>query len=50
MIVADPNNTKVKIWVPENDNIVLDKSKTIKVILNVDPETAREAAENHLHC
>ena len=43
MVVANPSKTKVRMWVPEDDNIVLDKQKNIKVILNVSPEISREA-------
>ncbi len=37
MVVADPTNTKVRIWIPEKDNVVIDPKTPIKVFLNVDP-------------
>jgi hypothetical protein len=43
MIVSDPNLTKVRIWIPESDNIILDPAIPIKVFLNINPEISREA-------
>lgn len=37
MTIAKTDQVKVKIWVPEADNIALDKNQPIKVFLNVDP-------------
>jgi hypothetical protein len=42
--INDPNNTKLRIWIPEDDNILLDPEKHIKVVLNIDPAKAYEAA------
>jgi HlyD family secretion protein/Biotin-lipoyl like len=41
--INDPKDTKVKIWIPEDDNVVLDPEKPIKVFLNVSPETSYAA-------
>ena len=38
MTISNPNQTKIRIWVPENDNITLNKNKNVKIILNIDPE------------
>ncbi|MDF2577172.1 MAG: hypothetical protein K0S74_656 [Chlamydiales bacterium] len=35
--IADPSETKVRMWIPESDNIVLNQNKPIKVFLNVSP-------------
>lgn len=43
MTLANTDKTKVRIWIPESDNVELIKDRTIKVILNVDPEKTREA-------
>ncbi len=43
MVVADPNNTKVRIWIPERDNVVIDPNTSIKVFLNVDPAKTYQA-------
>lgn len=43
MVIANPLLTKVRMSVPEDDNVVLDMSKPIKVILNVSPEIGHPA-------
>lgn len=43
LLIADPNQTKIRFWVPEGDNVVLDYKKPITVFLNKDPEKNREA-------
>lgn len=43
MSINDPKNTKVKIWIPEDDNIILDPEKPIKVVLNIDPAHSYQA-------
>ncbi len=48
LIVSDPNNTKVKMWLPEDDNVVLDHSKAVKVFLNVRPGTSYEARISYI--
>ncbi len=37
MVVSKPGDTKVRIWVPERDNVVIRKDRPIKVILNINP-------------
>jgi len=41
--INDPKNTKIRIWIPENDNVVLDPGTTIKVFLNINPEDSYNA-------
>ncbi len=43
MVIADQLNTKVKMWIPENDNVVLRFDIPVKVYLNISPETSYEA-------
>lgn len=43
LTINDPNNTKVKIWIPEDDNIVLDPDKPIKIVLNINPSHSYDA-------
>ena len=43
LMIINPNRTKVRLWIPEDDNIPLDFSKPIKVFLNVSPTLTREA-------
>ncbi len=43
MSVNDPTNTKIRIWIPEDDNVVLDKEQPVKIFLNVSPEDSYEA-------
>lgn len=48
LALSDPAKTKVRIWIPENDNIVLNSQKPIKVYLNIRPETGYEAKINYI--
>lgn len=48
MMLADPQMTKVRIWVPESDNIVIDFKKPIKVFLNTNPENSYKAQLNYI--
>lgn len=41
--INNPSDTKIRIWIPESDNIVLEKDKPIKIILNIEPETSHAA-------
>jgi multidrug resistance efflux pump len=43
MIVSNPAQTKIKIWVPENDNIPLNPNEQIKVFLNTTPTRSDKA-------
>jgi len=36
--INNPNDTKVRIWIPESDNIVLDPEIAAKIFLNIEPE------------
>ncbi|SCA63879.1 Uncharacterized protein SCG7086_BH_00070 [Chlamydiales bacterium SCGC AG-110-P3] len=48
LIISDPKNTKIKIWIAEDDNVILDPDQPVKVFLNINPETSREARLNHV--
>ncbi len=41
--INDPKDTKVRIWIPEDDNIVLDEEKPIRVVLNINPSKSYDA-------
>ena len=43
MMIVSSKNTKVKIWIPENDNVLLNQDKEMKIILNINPGTTRNA-------
>lgn len=36
--INNPNDTKVRIWIPESDNIILETDEVVKVFLNIQPE------------
>lgn len=36
--VDDPTKTKLKIWIPEDDNVILNPDNLVKIYLNIDPE------------
>lgn len=40
MVLSDAFKTKVRMWIPEEDNIIIDINKPIKVFLNVHPATS----------
>lgn len=46
--VNDPKNTKIKIWIPEDDNVVLDPETPIKVFLNINPEESYQAKVTYI--
>lgn len=39
----NPKNTKIKIWIPEDDNIIIDSEQPIKIVLNIDPARTYQA-------
>lgn len=43
MMISEPSQTKIRIWIPENDNISITETKPIKIILNVMPENTFHA-------
>lgn len=38
MMIADLSKTKIKMWIPENDNVDINPTEQIKIFLNVYPE------------
>lgn len=43
LIVSDPAQTKIKIWISESDNVPLDPKKDIKIFLNISPTSSYQA-------
>ena len=43
MMIVDPERTKLRIWLPEHDNINFDWDKPLTVILDSDPSSSRTA-------
>lgn len=43
LMVVLPYNTKVKAWIPEQDNVEFDREAPVDVLLNAFPESARLA-------
>lgn len=43
LVVSDPSQTKIRIWLPENDNISLAPSRNVDIFLNADPENTYPA-------
>ncbi|MFN4173978.1 MAG: efflux RND transporter periplasmic adaptor subunit [Parachlamydiaceae bacterium] len=48
MMIGDPNDTEVKIWIPESDNINLDLGADVKVILNAEPGSSYKAKLSYI--
>jgi multidrug resistance efflux pump len=46
--VSDPSETKISIWIPEDDNIALDSSKQTRIMLNVSPEETFEGKLDYI--
>ena len=38
MVISDPTSTKIKLWIPEGDNIILNKNAEVSIFLNIRPE------------
>lgn len=48
MMIINPKSTRVRFWIPENDNIPLDLDRPIQVFLNVTPTLDRKARINFI--
>lgn len=48
LMISNPEKTKVRIWIPEADNVVLDNKKKLKIFLNVSPEQSRKASLSYV--
>lgn len=44
LMISNGQNTKLRIWLPENDNIILDPKKDIKIFLNIEPDVSYRAS------
>lgn len=38
MAISNPEFSKIKMWLPEGDNVAIDPSKYVKIYLNISPE------------
>ncbi|MBB63805.1 MAG: hypothetical protein CMO81_01950 [Waddliaceae bacterium] len=38
LTINNPHDTKIRIWLPESDNVILDHNVPLKVFLNISPE------------
>lgn len=43
MVIGNPDKTKVKIWIPESDNVDLNLGSEVKIILNTEPDYSYKA-------
>jgi hypothetical protein len=43
MMMVDPSKTKLRIWLPDSDNIDFDRDTALTVILDHDPRSSRPA-------
>lgn len=48
LTLSDPAKTKLKIWVPESDNVIIDPKREINVILNVSPDRELHAKLDYI--
>lgn len=43
LVISDPQKTKIRMWIPESDNIDFDFNEPIHIVLNIDPSRSRLA-------
>jgi multidrug resistance efflux pump len=43
LAITDPKESKIRMWLPESDNVAIDPKKAIKIYLNISPETSYKA-------
>lgn len=43
LLIIDPEKTKIRLWIPEKDHVILDLSQPIKIFLNTTPTVNRTA-------
>lgn len=48
MMVSDPDKSKVRIWIPEEDNVEINPEYDVRVILNVHPDTTYYARIDYI--
>lgn len=48
MMVSDPDQNKVRMWIPEEDNIDVKPGNEVRVILNIHPNTTYYATLNYV--
>jgi len=48
MMISDPDQNKVRIWIPEEDNVDLKPGSDVRVILNIHPNTTYHAILNYV--
>lgn len=48
LVVSDPTKTKIRMWVPEADNVVIQKDKEVKIYLNIDPLVSYDAKLSYI--
>ena len=48
MMIVDPSKTKVRVSLPDGDNIAFDHERPVKVILDSDPGSSRLAKLRYL--
>jgi len=48
LTISDPSKTKIKIWIPESDNVIIDPQKDVKLYLNVSPDHAYYAKLDYI--
>lgn len=41
--LVDPQHTKVRVWLPEHDNVTFDPHRPATIVLDADPRTTRQA-------
>jgi hypothetical protein len=48
LTISEPNDTIVRIWIPESDNIPLNLEEPVRVYLNIEPEVTHLARINYI--
>jgi hypothetical protein len=40
LMISNPDQTKIRMWIPESDNIPFEEKQPVKVFLNISPNTS----------
>lgn len=48
LAISDPDKSKIRMWIPEGDNVAIDPEKSVKIYLNISPETSYSASLTYI--
>jgi hypothetical protein len=48
LAITEPGKSKIKMWLPESDNVTIDPKNNVKIFLNVSPEKSYSASLTYI--